>query len=133
MKAFKSSAKIIWTYGLIFGICFGIIMIITELLALKNVTGSLLTWVRALLFMPLFLAGVLAAKRTGLLRTGTLAGILAGLTGGLITIVSSLWTTRPVSLPLIVVVALVGGLIGGALFGEMGGSVGYKQYIPQEQ
>lgn len=76
----KASMKIVWTYGAISGVCLGILSITALGLGLPGFSGITLVIVFAI--VAFLLAGILAAKRMGQVRTGMLAGLVAGLAGG---------------------------------------------------
>jgi len=80
----EDSAKIVWTYGAIGGVCFNVIWFVASFLV--GSIGSILAIV--LTIVAFLLIGVLAAKQTGRVRTGTHAGLVAGLTGG-----GTIWVT----------------------------------------
>lgn len=86
MKFSKSSTKVVWTYGAIpgtiAGICLGILPIIPLEYAPAGLIHNILVIV--LPIVTLLLAGMLASKQTGRVRTGSLAGLVAALTGGII-------------------------------------------------
>ncbi|HEY4035147.1 MAG TPA: hypothetical protein VGL94_14400, partial [Ktedonobacteraceae bacterium] len=86
MNAPNSSAKIVWTYGTISGICLGICL---GTLAIAPLEYTPVVHIRALLIIILpivafLLAGMFASKQTGRVRAGSLAGLVAGLTAGII-------------------------------------------------
>src|SRR5438105_3741606 len=82
MNPAKSSAKVVWTYGAITGVCVGII-----LWGVSHLVGPVLGILPSLLTMMGFLVvGRLAAKQTDRVRTGMLAGVVAGLTSGIISV-----------------------------------------------
>ena len=82
MNAPDSSAKTVWIYGAITGICLGICFGILGIVPLDYSIGSSLIIV--LPMVAFLLAGMLASKQTGRVRTGSLAGLVAGLTAGII-------------------------------------------------
>lgn len=90
MKPPESSAKIIWTYGVITGVCLPIVVYgvlwIANFLGVGYLLGGIgyLCLALALVIAALLLVGMLATKRTGQVRAGRLAGLVAGLTVGII-------------------------------------------------
>ena len=133
MKPRKSSAKIVWTYGTICGVCVSTLWLIGGLV-LSNVIGDAVwTVLYAILGVSLVVAGTLASRQTGQMLTGMQAGIVAGLTGVIIIGTISTLIIRPIpSLASLVVssaVLVVFALGGGAVMGEIGGLIGYRQYL----
>ena len=127
MKPPKSSAKIIWTYGAICGVCFSILWLIFEHLVTSNTTGGTIwtTLRTSSMGVSFLVAGILASKQTGRVRTGMMAGLVTGLIAGIIISAVDMLVTRP-SLGFILIVVLA--LVAGAVIGEMGGLIGYRQY-----
>src|SRR5262249_32189667 len=71
----KSSAKIVWIYSAITGICVGILWVVAS-----HLPGPVLVTLPMLTVVAFLLVGMLASKQTNRGRTGTLAGLVAGLT-----------------------------------------------------
>jgi len=140
IKSPKSSAKIVWTYGPICGICSGMIYLAMSM-AHVNLPGSLgwvLPFIRmSILGMAFFLAGRLASKQTGQVRTGMQTGLVTGLTVGIIILASGMLITRPsLTLSSVGPLVLILGIsaLFGAVIGERGGLFGYRsmQQLQQE-
>jgi hypothetical protein len=77
----RGGSAFIWPWGLSVGAILGLIQFIISLLSLglfKTVL-DLLVWL-----IGFFLIGLFAARQTGRVRTGTLAGLITGLSSGLI-------------------------------------------------
>ncbi len=146
MKPAKSSAKIVWIYGAITGVClFVILAFVRVLLLLRPIPiGPKLILDIILLIGPFLLVGMLASKQTGRVRTGTLAGLVAGLTGGIIFSVLIVWLMTPMLIgkvrsglktgvtflvaEAIVLVLVLGLSIGiGAGIGALGGLIGKRK------
>lgn len=125
IKPPNSSAKLVWIYGTICGVCFGIIWLISQSLVPSNAIGHALSG--GIICGSFWMVGMLASKKVGLVRTGMQAGLVAGLTAGIVIGTVSLLVPRPsFSMAVVVVVAL--SIIAGAAIGHMGGLTGYRRY-----
>jgi len=125
----KSSAKIVWTYGTICGVCFGMIYLAMTMghVDIPGGIGGAVNYIR-IITLPLsfLLVGMLASKQTGRVHTGMQAGLVAGLTEWIIFFLTvEMWRLSLASL-----VILVLSLAAGAMFGEMGGLAGYRSRKP---
>jgi hypothetical protein len=147
----RGGAAFIWKWGAICGVVLGAIQIIISLLS----PGSLKTILDIIVWLiAFFVIGLLAARQTGRVRTGTLVGLVAGLIGSLIAVIfvivqiatngqqitqalnqagvspGKLSTVAVVGIviALIVTVALELGL--GAGIGSLGGLVGRRLASP---
>ncbi len=120
MKFSKSSAKIVWAYGVICGVCYSILEFVSLHLVLSGDVGSVVNFIKPIILSTLlFYMCMLASKQTGQVRTGMQVGLVAGLTIGIIyPFISGL------NLASLLILALALG--GGALIGETGGQVGYR-------
>jgi uncharacterized YccA/Bax inhibitor family protein len=124
MKLSKSSAKIVWTYGIICGVFLCVLEFVSVHLVLSDDIGRIVGFIRLLILsMSFFYMGMLASKRTGQVRTGMQAGLVAGLTIG---IFSSFLVGLNLASLFILAIALGGGATGG----EMGGLIGYRWRKP---
>ena len=139
MKPPKSSAKIVWTYGPICGICLGMIYLAMILVHVdlpggigEAVPSRVASLIRvAILYIPIFLVGMLASKQTGQVRTGMQTGLVTGLTVGIMVLASSMLPSFTLPSVGVVVLILGAGALIGAVTGERGGRVGY--YRSQQQ
>lgn len=80
----QGGAAFIWKWGAICGVVLGAIQIIISLLAARSLKTILdvVVWLVAF-----FVIGLVAARQTGRVRTGTLVGLVAGLIGSLIAVI----------------------------------------------
>jgi hypothetical protein len=160
-----------------FGLLFGVLLLVLEVIALvvagainsatstssssssssstSDSTSSTVTFilVTVIILGDFFLAGLLAARRTGLTRTGSVAGLIAGaVNGGIVALCSGitlLGTTlsyRPskellsglgiaigVVITIIAILWLLFNLGLGAAFGAIGGAIGKRGYSGQNR
>jgi len=125
MKPPKNSTKVVWTYGAITGVCVGIIWWGVSPLV-SHLVGPVLGILPVPLTMVGFLVvGILAAKQTDRVRTGTLAGLVAGLTSAIILVL--LEGARPDLFSLAITFLVMLGF--GAGIGTLGGLIGNRVQI----
>lgn len=128
MKPPKSSAKIVWTYGTICGVCVSMLWLIGGLVLSNTIGDTVWNALRVILGASFLLVGMPASRQTDQMLTGTQAGLVAGLTEGIILDAVNIVITRPnPSLDSVVEgsVVLIGLALGaGAVMGWIGAAIG---------
>jgi len=99
MKPPKSSAKVVWTYGAITGVCLSILWFVALFRGSLGFIPSILLAIVPTM-VAFLLVGMLASKQTGRVRTGTLAGLVATFIGGSLIGGSLMWEILPLMLAL---------------------------------
>ena len=88
MQAYSPPKGRPFLFGLIFGLGLGVAQIVLEIVVVSSKASGGLFWLGAFVWLAIFfVVGILSAKRSGKVSTGTIAGLWAGTFGGLISLI----------------------------------------------